>query len=137
MKKLMGILVLGLTLVVGPNARSSGMLQIKGSDTLINLVQKLAEEYMAENPGSYIAVNGGGSGTGVAALINNKCDIANASRLMKSKEVDQASENKVDVKRVVVAIDGLSIITNPNNPINKLTIDEIGKIFRGEEIGRA
>lgn len=134
MKKLMGILVLGLTLVVGPNARSSGMLQIKGSDTLINLVQKLAEEYMAENPGSQIAITGGGSGTGIAALLNKKCDIANSSRQMKAAEVSQALKGGVDAKRVVIAIDGLSVITNPQNPVTQLTVDEIGAIYRGDII---
>lgn len=132
MNKFFGILILGLALFLTTGARSEEMLQIKGSDTLINLVQKLAEEYMAENPGAYIAVTGGGSGTGVAALINGKCDIANASRLMKPKEVEQAAEGGVNAKRVVIAVDGLSVITNPNNPVDKLTIDEIGKIFRGE-----
>ena len=132
MKRFLGILVLGLALIWNTNAQAQEMLQIKGSDTLINLVQKLAEEYMAENPGAYIAVTGGGSGTGIAALINKKCDIANASRLMKSKEIAQASEGGVDVKRVVIAMDGLSVITNPGNPIDKLTLGEIGRIFRGE-----
>ncbi len=132
MKKILGVLILGLALMGNTNAQAQEMLQIKGSDTLINLVQRLAEVYMEENPGAYIAVTGGGSGTGVAALINKKCDIANASRLMKSKEIAQASEGGVDVKRVVIAMDGLSVITNPGNSIDKLTLDEIGKIFRGE-----
>ncbi|MCK4881633.1 MAG: PstS family phosphate ABC transporter substrate-binding protein [Candidatus Omnitrophica bacterium] len=132
MKRFLGILILGLAFLWNTNVQAQEMLQIKGSDTLINLVQKLAEEYMAENPGAYIAVTGGGSGTGIAALINKKCDIANASRLMKSKEIAQASEGGVDVKRVVIAMDGLSVITNPGNPIDKLTLGEIGRIFRGE-----
>ncbi|MEA3226038.1 MAG: substrate-binding domain-containing protein, partial [Planctomycetota bacterium] len=97
MKRMIAVLVLGLALVVAGSAQAEDMLQIKGSDTLINLVQKLAEEYMAENPGSYIAVTGGGSGTGIAALMNKKCDIANASRLMKPKEVAQASDVGVKV----------------------------------------
>ncbi len=108
------------------------MLQIKGSDTLINLVQALSEQYMQKNPGSYIAVTGGGSGTGVAALINNKCDIANASRLMKAKEIEQALNNNVKVNRIVIALDGLSVIVNADNPLFRLTMGEIGKIFRGE-----
>jgi phosphate transport system substrate-binding protein len=108
------------------------MLQIKGSDTLINLVQRLAEEYMEKYPGEYIAVTGGGSGTGIAALINGKCDIANASRLMKSKEVEQANGRGVDPKRVVIAMDGLSVIVHKDNPVDRLTMDQIGKIFRGE-----
>lgn len=108
------------------------MLQIKGSDTLINLVQSIAEHYMQDNPGAYIAVTGGGSGTGIAALMNKKCDIANASRLMKAKEISQAMDNGVKVNRIVVAMDGLSVIVNGNNSVEKLTVDEIGKIFRGE-----
>ena len=132
MKKFLGVLILSLALFWNANAQAQEMLQIKGSDTLINLVQKLAEKYMEETPGAYIAVTGGGSGTGIASLMNNKCDIANASRLMKSKEVAQASANGVDVKRVVIAMDGLSVITHPDNPIDRLTLDALGKIFRGE-----
>jgi len=133
MKKLLGILVVGFGILWStPVQAGQGMLQIKGSDTLINLVQRLAEVYMEENPGRYIAVTGGGSGTGVAALMNNKCDIANASRLMKSKEVAQSAQRGIDAKRVVIAMDGLSVITHPDNPIQQLTVDEIGKIFRGE-----
>ncbi len=132
MKNLLGVLMLSLGLLWSTNAQAQEMLQIKGSDTLINLVQRLAEVYMEENPGAYIAVTGGGSGTGVAALINKKCDIANASRLMKPKEMAQASDQGVNVNRVVIAMDGLSVITHPDNPIKKLTVDAIGKIFRGE-----
>lgn len=132
LKTVFGVILLAAVLMVASSAHAAGMLQIKGSDTLINLVQRLSEVYMEENPGSYIAVTGGGSGTGVAALINNKCDIANASRLMKPKEVAQATNGGVTVKRVVIAMDGLSVITNGDSPITQLTMDEIGKIFRGE-----
>ncbi len=133
MRKYLGILVVAsMFLASAVNANAQDMLQIKGSDTLVNLVQRLAEEYMEKNPGRYIAVTGGGSGTGIAALINGKCDIANASRLMKSEEMSQANERGVIPKRVVIAMDGLSVITNLRNPVDKLTTDEIGKIFRGE-----
>lgn len=133
MKKAMGILMIGFGLMlICTGAQAQNMLQIKGSDTLINLVQRLAEEYMEQNPGSYIAVTGGGSGTGVAALINDKCDIANASRLMKPKEIAQAKDNGVTAKRVVIAMDGLSVITSPNNPVKKLTKGQVGAIFRGD-----
>jgi len=125
-------LAVGVLTILATNVFAQEMLQIKGSDTLINLVQRLAEEYMEKNPEKYIAVTGGGSGTGIAALINGKCDIANASRLMKSKEVVQATDNGVKVNRVVIAMDGLSVITNGNSPVTQLTVDEIGKIFRGE-----
>ena len=108
------------------------MVQIKGSDTLINVVQKLAEEYMSKKPGTAIAVTGGGSGTGIAGLVNKKCDIANSSRQIKASEVDDANKRGVDPKRVVVAIDALSIVVSTQNPIEKLTVDQIGKIYRGE-----
>lgn len=133
MRRYLGILtVISALIVFVSNGYAQEMTQIKGSDTLINLVQRLAEEYMEKNPEKYIAVTGGGSGTGIAALINGKCDIANASRLMKSKEITQGSDRGVDAKRVVIAMDGLSVITNLKNSVIKLTKDEIGKIFRGE-----
>jgi len=108
------------------------MVQVKGSDTLINMVQKLAETYMAKRPDRSIAVTGGGSGTGIAALINKNCDIANASRQIKASEVEEANKKGVDPKRVVVAIDALSIVVSAKNPIDGLTVDQIGKIYRGE-----
>ena len=133
MLKYLRILVVASILFASSvNVNAQDMLQIKGSDTLINLVQRLAEEYMKKNPEKYIAVTGGGSGTGIAALINGKCDIADASRLMKSKEISQANERGINPKRVVIAMDGLSVITNARNSVDKLTVDEIGKIFRGE-----
>ena len=113
-------------------AANSDMVQIKGSDTLINLVQKLAEVYMQKHPGASIAVTGGGSGTGIAALVNRKCDIADASRGIKASEVADANSKGIDPKRVIVAIDGLSVIVNAQNPVTKLTVDQIGKIYRGE-----
>ncbi|MEA3489514.1 MAG: PstS family phosphate ABC transporter substrate-binding protein [Candidatus Omnitrophota bacterium] len=114
------------------HAGAKGMIQIKGSDTLINLVQRLSEVYMDKNPGKYIAVTGGGSGTGIAALMNGKCDIADASRNMKPKEITRANARGITPKRVVIALDGLSVIVNENNPVDRLTMDKIGKIFRGE-----
>lgn len=108
------------------------VLQVKGSDTLINLVQRIAEEYMKVNPDKMVSVTGGGSGTGIAALINKKCDLANASRLMKGKEIELASSRGASPVRVVVALDSLSIIVNPNNPVEVLTVDQVGKIYKGE-----
>ncbi|MCB9772088.1 MAG: PstS family phosphate ABC transporter substrate-binding protein [Candidatus Omnitrophica bacterium] len=108
------------------------VLQVKGSDTLINLVQRIAEEYMKVNPDKMVSVTGGGSGTGIAALINKKCDLANASRLMRGKEIELANSRGASPVRVVVALDSLSIIVNPNNPIAVLTVDQVGKIYKGE-----
>jgi phosphate transport system substrate-binding protein len=108
------------------------MVQIKGSDTLVNLVQILSENFMAENPRTAIAVLGGGSGTGIAGLINGTCDIANHSRPMKSSEEDLCRRRGVDYRTFVVAIDGLSVIIHKNNPVNELPMDTIGAIYRGE-----
>jgi phosphate transport system substrate-binding protein len=108
------------------------MLQVKGSDTMINLVQILAEEFMAKNPKMPVAVLGGGSGTGITALINGTCDIANSSRDWKAKELDLAFEKGVKVTLFAVAVDGLSIIVNEKNPLAQLTMEQVGAIYRGE-----
>ena len=126
------LLITGMCLLQAPCGSARNVVQVKGSDTLINLVQKLAEAYMQKNPGKVIAVTGGGSGTGIAALVNGKCDIATSSRLIKDKEMAQARERKIDPKRVVIAIDGLCVVTNAKNPVDKLTVDQLGRIFRGE-----
>jgi len=126
------VLITGMCLLPATNVFARSMVQVKGSDTLINLVQKLAEAYMQKYPGKVIAVTGGGSGPGIAALVNGKCDVANSSRLIKDKEIAQARERKINPKRVVIAIDGLCVVTNAKNPVNKLTMDQLGKIFRGE-----
>ncbi len=125
-------IIIAINTLFYSNADARKMIQIKGSDTLINLIQRISEEYMERYPATYIAVTGGGSGTGIAALINGKCDIANSSRIMEPRELKQAKDRGMDIKRIVIAMDGLSVITNQNNPINKLTIDQLGKIFRGE-----
>jgi len=108
------------------------MLQVKGSDTMINLVQILAEEFMAKNPKMPIAVLGGGSGTGITALINGTCDIADSSRDWKAKELDLAFEKGVKPTFFAVAVDGLSIIVNEKNPLAQLTMEQVGAIYRGD-----
>ena len=125
-------LAASLVLLGAGSSWSDDMVQVKGSDTLINMVQKLAEVYMEKNPKASVSVTGGGSGTGIAGLINRKCDIANSSRQIKSSEVEQANNKGLDPKRVVVAIDALSIVVSADNPVDKLTVDQIGKIYRGE-----
>jgi len=109
-----------------------GFIQIRGSDTEVNLVQHLAEVYMDKNPEVYIAVTGGGSGTGIAALINGKIDIANVSRKMKPEEIEQARQRKVNPVEWVIGVDALSVIVNVKNPVSRLTLDQISKIFKGE-----
>ncbi len=131
MKKITVIALLTLALL-GGLLMGAKMLQIKGSDTMVNLVQILAEEYMGKNPGAAIAVLGGGSGTGITGLINQTCDIANSSREWKPKEIDQAWDKGVTPRPFVVAVDGLSIIVNEKNPIARLTVAQVGALYRGE-----
>jgi phosphate transport system substrate-binding protein len=129
---LVGCVAFGLILSSGSLFAQKKMIQVKGSDTMVNLVQILAETYMANNPDKPIAVLGGGSGTGIAALINGTCDIANHSRPMKDKEVTMAKDRGVTPHKFIIAVDGLSVIVNEISPISKLTVDQIGAIFRGE-----
>ena len=131
MKKLTIIVLATLTLL-GGLLLGAKMIQIKGSDTMVNLVQVLAEEYMGKTPGSAIAVLGGGSGTGITGLINQTCDIATHSREWRPKEIDQAWDKGVTPKFFVVAVDGLSIVVNEKNPIEQLTVAQVGAIYRGE-----
>ncbi len=118
--------------LIGTEARSQNMIQVKGSDSEVNLVQKLAEVFMQKNPGVNIAVTGGGSGTGIAALINKTTDIANSSRDLSPKEDEAAKKAGVSPFRVVFATDGISAIVHPHNPLNKLTLEQLGKIFKGD-----
>ncbi|PLX41747.1 MAG: phosphate-binding protein [Deltaproteobacteria bacterium] len=106
------------------------MVQIKGSDTLINLVQSWSEAYL-DKTGKMISVTGGGSGTGITALIDGRCYIADASREMKAKEYKMAEERGIKVSEITVAIDGLSVIVNSENPIEELKFEEIGELFKG------
>jgi phosphate transport system substrate-binding protein len=129
---LVGLLGAGLFFAGSPVSAQKKMIQIKGSDTLVNLVQILSEAYMEKHPDTPIAVLGGGSGTGIAALINGTCDIANHSRPMKEKELNQCKEKGINPRTFVIAVDGVSVIVNGNNPVSTLTLDQIGAVFRGE-----
>jgi len=113
------------------SAGGGGMVQIKGSDTMVNLGQAWAEAYMQTHPDSNIAVTGGGSGTGVAAMIQGTTDIAESSRPMKDKEIAQAKQRGVTPVEHKVALDALSVIVHPSNPVSKLTIDQLSDIFTG------
>jgi len=130
------MLVIGVAIggfaLIGPEAQGQNMIQVKGSDSEVNLVQRLAELFMQKKPGVKIAVTGGGSGTGIAALINKQTDIANSSRELSPKEAEAAKVAGVQPFRVVFATDGISVITHPSNRVSKLTLEQIGKIFKGE-----
>lgn len=110
----------------------NGFIRIKGSDTIVNAAQRLAEEFMKKYPYIFVAVTGGGSGVGIASLINKTCDIADASRKMDSKEIKIANQRGVFPEEFVIAYDGIALIVNNNNPINKITIKDLHNIFTGK-----
>lgn len=110
---------------------SGQTITIKGSDTLVRLGQRWAEEYMKLNPGSVIQVSGGGSGTGIAALLNGTTDICEASRDMKEKEYKLAERAGIKPYRVSVALDGIAVFLNENNKVDTFTVAQLKGIYTG------
>lgn len=123
----LAIITAGIALYAAKN----NTLQIKGSDTMVNLEQAWSERYMEINPQDFIAVTGGGSGTGLASLISGTCDIAMSSRVIKTKEIDMATKKGVTPYEIKVALDGIAVVVHPSNPADKLTLDQCAKIFTG------
>jgi phosphate transport system substrate-binding protein len=117
----------------GTGVSSTGQqtIQNKGSDTLVNVALAWAEAYRDINPTVSIAVTGGGSGTGIASLINGTVDLANASRAMKDNEIAEAQANGIEPVEHTVAIDALAIILHPDNPVSELSIDQLADIYTG------
>ncbi len=110
----------------------TGSLTVQGSDTMVNLAQAWAEAYQTAEPGVSISVTGGGSGTGIASLINGTVDFANASREMKSEEIEQVKAVGVSPVETEVAKDGIVVLVNPANTVDDLTVEQLGRIYRGE-----
>jgi phosphate transport system substrate-binding protein len=102
-----------------------------GSDTMVNLALAWAEAYHELHPEVSISVTGGGSGTGIAALINGSTNIANASREMKEEERQEAGRRGVDPVEHVVAMDAIAVVVNPRNPVDQLSIPQIADIYTG------
>jgi phosphate transport system substrate-binding protein len=120
-----------LFLLASPVLRAESI-QIKGSDTMVNLGQAWAEEFMAQHPEVSIAVTGGGSGTGVAAIISGTCDIAQSSRDITAEEKEKAKAKGADIVETQVAYDGIAVVTHPSNPVAQLTIEQLSDIFTGK-----
>jgi phosphate transport system substrate-binding protein len=114
------------------NVVSAPAIQNKGSDTIVNLALAWAERYQALNPEVGIAVTGGGSGTGIAALINGTVDIANASRKIKENEIQSAVDNGVEPVEHVIARDAIAIIVHLSNPVDALSLAQISDIYTGK-----
>ena len=116
----------------GSDSVEETYIENKGSDTIVNLALAWAEFYQDQHSEVRISVTGGGSGTGIASLINNTVDIANASRRIKAEEIENAQENGVDPIEYVIARDAIAVIVHIDNPIEKLTLEQISAIYSGE-----
>jgi len=136
LKRLLAILSIGLLLLTSQIVYATivkGRVTVKGSDTMVIMVQRLAEEYMAKFRGKVIQVSGGGSGVGIAALINKTTDIADSSRPIKDAE--RSAIKKAwgkDPREFKVALDGITIYVNPDNPLKEITLDQLKDIFTGK-----
>jgi len=111
------------------NVEARTLIQNKGSDTLVNVAQAWAEKYRDVNPEVAVAVSGGGSGTGIAAMINGTVDIANASRQMKKKEQKLAKKRGQNPVEHIVGYDALAVFLHPSNPLKSLTIAQVADIY--------
>ncbi|HTO16862.1 MAG TPA: PstS family phosphate ABC transporter substrate-binding protein [Edaphocola sp.] len=127
MKKITIVSIILLAITITNNAQ-----KIKGSDTVLPLVQKEAESYMARFPSARISVTGGGSGVGFSALIAGTTDIAQASRRIKFDEKQKLQKKGHTVKEVIIAYDALTIVVNPKNKVKNLTREQLEGIFTGK-----
>ena len=107
-------------------------LTISGSTSVLPLAQVLSERYMGTNTETIISVKGGGSGTGIAELIDSSNDIAMSSRKIKDAEISNANAKGIEPVEYEIAKDGISVIINPSNPVNNLTLEQLQKIYSGE-----
>lgn len=129
MKKILAIML--LTIVAATFVFAGSNITIKGSDTLVRLGQRWAEEYMKVTEGAVIQVSGGGSGTGIAALLNGTTDICEASRDMKKKEHVMAEKKGIVPYRVSVALDGIAVFLNTKMSVKELSITQLQGIYTG------
>lgn len=121
------LITAALAASVSSHART--VIQNKGSDTLVNVAQAWAEEYQNVEPEVAVAVSGGGSGTGIAAMINGTVDLANASRKMKDKELKMAKDRGQNPVEHVVGYDALAVFLHPDNPMSEMSISQLKDIY--------
>ena len=111
---------------------ATAYIENKGSDTIVNLALAWAEQYQADHADVRISVTGGGSGTGIAALVNGTVDIANPSRQIKGEELAEAKAKGIEPVEFVIARDAIAVIVNPENPVSELTLQQIADIYSGK-----
>ncbi len=134
---IVAVLISILTACGAPQSQQGGeattggrvVIQNKGSDTLVNVAQAWAEAYKQVDPNVAVAVTGGGSGTGISAMINGTVDLASSSRKMTEKELQAASARGVTPIEHVVGFDALAIFLHPNNPISEITLQQLASIY--------
>jgi phosphate transport system substrate-binding protein len=114
------------------NTGTGNTVEVKGSDTMVNLALAWAEAYMAAHPEVSISVTGGGTGTGLAAMINGTIDIADASREAQQEEIAAARTNGISLTEFVVAFDAIAIVVHPSNPVDGLTLQQLSDIYLGK-----
>ncbi len=136
MKRLLPFAILaGLLAAACGSRHSENTVTIKGSDTMVILAQRWAEVYMKEHPGIVIQVTGGGSGTGIAALINGGTDICQASRPMKPEEFESVkAKRQADAKETPVALDGIALYVHETSKVKALTLDQLKQIYQSKLI---
>ncbi len=140
MKRILFVILLMLSIAISACSSTSAQqaesasayIENKGSDTIVNLALAWAEKYQAEHPDIRISVTGGGSGTGIAALLNKTVSIANASRKISADELKEAEKQGVNPVEHIIARDAIAVIVNPGNPVNQLTLQQISDIYSGK-----
>ena len=132
MKRILTALGLITSLYVGEGWTRERALTLAGSTTVLPIAQRAAEEFMNLHPDVSISVRGGGSGMGIAALIDGTVDIANSSRPIKTKELKKAREKGIKPVGTVIAKDGIAVIVHPSNPVGELSLAQIRAIYTGE-----
>jgi phosphate transport system substrate-binding protein len=129
---LIGKIALIFLLLLTVNQTFAQKLKIKGSDTVLPLTQTVAEEYMKINNNASIMVTGGGSGVGIAALLNGTTDIAQSSRSLKMDEKIQLKNDGKTLTELIIGYDALAVIVNPANKVSQLTREQLEGIFTGK-----
>lgn len=131
MKVLSNVLILALAVLGLAVPCYAERIVAEGSTTVLPIAQKAAEVFMDSNPGADISIRGGGSGVGIASLIDGACDIGNSSRPIKDAELDKAVTNGRSLKANVVAMDGICVIVHPSNNVSALSRTQIRDIYTG------
>lgn len=126
------LILLFLTLCFLSCGKTSRVIKIKGSDTEVNLAVNLAEQFHQHNSEFSVAISGGGSGLGIASLLNGQADIANSSRPLTKEEIELFDRKKIEIKTVAFAEDATAFVVHQSNPIDSIEVTALAKILSGE-----